>query len=143
MVLFSSQHMLHRVLPSSAERFCFTIWLSEGGGPRRPSSTSGGSTVDAERAALRRALSTGKPLGAGEAWRLALHRDLRKHAVKWAYREEWERSLRESHPQGAALDQALATFWREIGVVERALAPLLPALLAGPPAGGVPPPAWF
>ena len=32
MVLFSSMHLLHRVLPSAAERYCFTIWISAGGG---------------------------------------------------------------------------------------------------------------
>jgi hypothetical protein len=32
MVLFSSMHLLHRVLPSAVERYCFTIWLSAGAG---------------------------------------------------------------------------------------------------------------
>ncbi|KAL4428382.1 hypothetical protein ABPG75_002471 [Micractinium tetrahymenae] len=139
MVLFSSQHMLHRVLPSAAERYCFTIWLSEGGGLHRP----GGAAVERDRAELRRALSSAEPLGTGEAWRLALHPELRKHAAKWAYRQEWERSIRESHPTGPALDQALQTFHQEIAIIGRALAPLLPAMAAGPPPGGLQRPAWF
>ncbi|PSC70828.1 coiled-coil domain-containing 94-like protein isoform A [Micractinium conductrix] len=149
MVLFSSQRMLHRVLPSQAERYCFTIWLSEGGARRpggAPASGSdggglggGGGAVQRQRAELRRALATDQPLGTEEAWHLARHPELFKHAVKWLFRAEWERSLRESHPAGPALEQALAQFRREIGVMERALAPLLPALAAGPPAGGLPP----
>ena len=103
-----------------------------------------------------------------------------------------ERSIRESHPGGPQLHQALATFrqvgasgacalvccWpavpagvaelatcgletaavrpyqlsppacaptrlQEVAVIERALAPLLPALAAGPPPGSEPRPAYF
>lgn len=53
LVLFSSQEMLHRVLPSSAERVCFTVWMSEDGA-RRP---QGGG-----REEVRRALSSGETL---------------------------------------------------------------------------------
>ena len=80
--------------------------------------------------------------GAEEAWRLLLHPELRTHAAKWVHRREWEASIGESHPAGAALQAALATFGREVGVVERALAPLLPALAAGPPEG-LQAPSWF
>lgn len=139
MVIFSSQHMLHRVLPSAAERYCCTVWLSGGGALRRP----GGGAVERERAELRTALSSAEPLGAGEAWRLALHPELRKHAAKWVHRAEWERSIRESHAAGPALDEALRTFRREVDVIGRALAPLLPSLAAGVPPGGLPRPAWF
>lgn len=54
-----------------------------------------------------------------------------------------ERSIRESHPKGVQLQAALGTFWQEVAVIERALAPLLPALVAGPPAGSAPAVAWF
>ena len=40
------------------------------------------------------------------------------------------------------MQAALATFGREVAVVERALVPLLPALAAGPPEG-LGAPAWF
>lgn len=192
MVLFSSAHMLHRVLPAAAERYCFTIWLSGGGGQRR-AGTAGqaGAAAAAAREELRRALSGSEPLGGlavlavlvgwppspsccathppsisgplnhpclplsplrwppafraapAAAWRLLTHPQLRKHAAKWLHREEWERSVRESHAAGAGLQQALDVFAAEAGVVHRALAPLLPALVAGPPPAGVPPPAWF
>lgn len=72
-----------------------------------------------------------------------MHPELRKHAAKWVHRAEWERSLRESHPAGPALDQALQTFQTEVGIIERALAPLLPAIAAGVPPDGLPRPAWF
>lgn len=50
---------------SAAERYCFTIWLSEGGGQRRPGGAAGsGAGLEGERAELRRALSSAEPLGA-------------------------------------------------------------------------------
>ena len=60
MVLFSSQHLLHRVLPSAAERYCFTIWLSEGA--QRRAAGGGGGGGDG-REELRWALSSSTPLG--------------------------------------------------------------------------------
>lgn len=81
------------------------------------------------------------------AWRLLLHPGIYKHAVKWAHREEWARSIQESHPASAERDELLSRFWQEAGVVERALGPLLAA--AGGAArwaqqGGEPSPhAWF
>ena len=70
MVLFSSQHMLHRVLPSAAERYCFTIWLSEG--PQRRAAGGGGGSGGGGggdgREELRRALSSSAPLGEHSSW---------------------------------------------------------------------------
>ena len=36
MALFSSPHMLHRVLPSAANRFCFSIWFHARKRPAEP-----------------------------------------------------------------------------------------------------------
>lgn len=66
LVLFSSQRMLHRVLPSATDRCCFTIWLSGGGNgsgmcggsfTRGGSGDAGGTSGDAGRQALRAALA--------------------------------------------------------------------------------------
>ena len=54
--------------------------------------------------------------------------EVRKHAVKWMYRREWAESIEESHPPGPQTAALLGGFWREVGVVERALEPVLPAL---------------
>jgi len=55
LVLFPSHRMLHRVLPSARERFCATIWLSEGRGRTQGMQTD-------ERAMARTALASGAPL---------------------------------------------------------------------------------
>lgn len=72
LVLFSSMHMPHRVLPSTAERYCFTVWMSQGGA-RRPHHTSsggagGGGSADKEREALRQALARPEPLSEKGWW---------------------------------------------------------------------------
>ena len=123
MVLFSSAKMLHRVLPSLKDRYCFTIWLSE-----RRQQGSSGAAQQAERAAARAALSKDGTLSQDEAWRLLEIEEVRKHAIKWVYREEWGRSLEESHPEGKERGDLLSKFWREVDVIEKALKPLIPAL---------------
>ncbi|KAI3428528.1 hypothetical protein D9Q98_007351 [Chlorella vulgaris] len=138
----SSTDMLHRVLPSSRERCCFTIWLSEGL-RRRAGASVAAEEQAAARAELQRALSRTRPLDGEEAWRLILHPHIRHHAAKLRHCAEWEQSVRESHPQGPQLQVALDTFTAEVAVVARALAPLLPALAAGLPPEHMPRRSWF
>lgn len=76
------------------------------------------------------------------AWQLLLSDELRPHAAKLYYSKEWARSLEESHPPGAERDALLAAFSRELGVIERALMPLLPALQRGAQ-GGREVPRWI
>ena len=64
----------------------------------------------------------------GLAWRLLLSDQLRQHAAKLLYRDEWRRSLEEAHPPGRERDALLEAFGAEVGIIERALRPLLPAL---------------
>lgn len=66
MVLFSSQRMLHRVLPSAVDRACFTIWLSQGAmarGAGRGVDQSRQQLMETERVAARQALASSEPLG--------------------------------------------------------------------------------
>lgn len=56
--------------------------------------------------------------------------EIRKHAAKWYYRDEWGRSIEESHPEGAERAALVEGFWKEVGMIGRALAPVLPALQA-------------
>lgn len=132
MVLFASRRMLHRVLPAAAPRYCCTIWLSEGGRQARLAGSGAGRPQ--ERDALRALLAKEEPLEPEEAWRVIGHESIHKHALKWLYQKEWEESILQAHPPSPARDQLVETFWREVGVIKRALAPLLPALRAGPPA---------
>jgi Rps23 Pro-64 3,4-dihydroxylase Tpa1-like proline 4-hydroxylase len=125
MVLFSSGKMVHRVLPSFTDRYCFTIWLSG-------SSQSASPEKNEEQRALVRAGLGGKQpgefLSEEEALRLLEIEELRRHAIKWVYREEWEQSLLESHPAGLERDELINKMKFEIEVIERALRPMLPFL---------------
>jgi hypothetical protein len=135
------------VLPSAVDRYCFTIWLS--------GATDPGVTAE-ERNAIRAVLSGAEsntlgrlgnrcvqhaqpplfcPLtayllvaDAATAWKLLHHPALRTFATKWLYREEWAQSLIESHPPTPDRDQMVNTFWKEVGVIQAALRPLLPVL---------------
>ena len=89
-----------------------------------------------------------RPATAGEeeAWRLLLHPALYPHAVKLAHREEWRRSIEESHPAGPGRDALLAKFEREVSVIRAALGPALAARVEAAAAGGGPEgvrQAWF
>ena len=78
------------------------------------------------------------------------HPAVYKHAVKWAHRNEWAQSIADSHAPSAARQELLDRFWREVGVIERALGPLLAvaervsggAPAAAAAAGGQDPEAW-
>mmetsp|Transcript_7177 Transcript_7177/g.18412 ORF Transcript_7177/g.18412 Transcript_7177/m.18412 type:complete len:237 (+) Transcript_7177:94-804(+) len=121
-VLFSATRMPHRVLPSSAavQRCCFTCWLSNS--PHRSRAQSG-------------RLSSAEPplegLTPAQAAAFLLHPSVRKHLVKLVHGREWRQSLRESHPEGAALDAYLETHDRGTALIARRLAPYLDALLPG------------
>jgi hypothetical protein len=125
LVLFSSLKMVHRVLPSFTDRYCFTIWLSSTGGLQ---SFSPSEKHYEQRILVREALSR-EVISEKEAFKL-LERveELRRHALKWVYREEWEQSLLESHPEGSERDDVVARMKFEIVVIEKALRPLLPVL---------------
>ena len=144
MVLFQSRSMLHRVLPSLKDRYCFTIWLST-----HSSNSSAAAAApphhhhhhqqvqqqqqlqQREREASRQILTSSTQYTLHQAVEiLSTLEELRKHAVKYVYREEWERSLRESHPGGAPATEAMVQrFHTELKVIERALGGALgPAL---------------
>jgi hypothetical protein len=124
MVLFSSKKMVHRVLPCYTDRYCFTIWLSANGASQCGLDPE---TIEQQRATVRAGLGK-KDLSEIEALRLLEIEELRAHAIKWVYREEWETSLLQSHPEGRARDDLVARMKFEIEVIERALRPLLPFL---------------
>lgn len=121
-----------RVLPwAGSDRFCFTVWLSASRptAPRSPPPPPGlggsaGPSPDA-------------------AWACLLHPSLRKHAARYALRDEWARSLEESHPPSAERDALLSNFWREIGVIERVVKPLFDATAGQPPPRQLTHSAWL
>lgn len=107
-----------RVLPSqAADRYCFTMWLSEGRSQARPPTP------------LQPEVGTSE-----EAWRRLVHPSLRKHAARWWLRDEWAASLEQAHPPSPARDALLEGFWGELGIIERVVKPLVDrAQPPGPP----------
>ena len=86
-VLFASDHMFHRVLPSSRQRVCFTVWFD-------------GADVNADRD-VRFEMPAGAmrhdPEGLVESLKLApIHRLL----CRTVYREEFEESIRDCFSAG-------------------------------------------
>ena len=143
-VLFSSANTLHRVLPSSVERFCFTTWFfakqarsGEGdqGGP-------GATTTTTAKLAADKYWGSGKsdndpwPEPAAEEIRTMrecealLAPGMRKHLVRLVHAEEWAASIAESHPDTPERTRALETHWREIDVIARAIGGRYPRGLA-------------
>ena len=125
MVLFSSRTMLHRVLPSHKERYCFTIWISERNDSMLFKSRE---LAMGEREAARVALMNDASNTRKQLWELLRMEEVRKHAVKWVYRDEWLASLIQSHPSGNEQNALLARFNSEMEIIEHALRPLLPIL---------------
>jgi hypothetical protein len=103
LVLFSAPDMLHRVLPSSAERVCFTMWLFARDEMRKKvPATVEYTPAPATLAAL-------------------LHPSVAKHAAKAVYAAEWERSIVEAHPDTPARAAAVDTLRKEVATIERVL----------------------
>jgi hypothetical protein len=107
-------------------RYCFTNWLSQSrgrGGPVRAAAPAPAPPPPGDRA---------------EARRFLLSPPVRRHLVKILYAEEWEASLAESHPGGAATDAALELHRDGVARARQALAPYEAeiAALAAECAGG-------
>lgn len=111
LVLFSSRNMLHRVLPSSRERYCITLWLSEAahgqrnGKPRHPSLKEG--------SALNPVLE---------------NLEFRRLLAKAVYAQEWADSLVESHPDNEGRQLALQKHWKDVNIIKYVFRHILPRL---------------
>jgi hypothetical protein len=128
MVLFASQTMLHRVMPSFVERCCFTIWLSGPGGQGRGAEREAQQQQERDRA--RQVLAGGDTKISDDEIRRAVMEiePLRKFAAKYVHRKEWARSLGESH-EGEEKDALVRRHLEEVRVIERALGPRTTRLL--------------
>ncbi|KAL6750513.1 prolyl 4-hydroxylase [Haematococcus lacustris] len=144
MVLFSSPHMVHRVTPSlplthpgpgpaqsppqpsapSSARCCFTVWLSQFKGRGRGRSQGRG--LPPSLAALQPPLGAQGDIKATVAFLMSPF--IRHHATKLAYAEEWEQSLRESHPASPMLEAMLAQHNSEVQHISKALQRYLPVI---------------
>lgn len=156
MVLFSSQDMLHRVLPSASLRMCLTLWfyghVEESSERRRPhrrqrspprgennhspalrhpkGCTHGGGGGDGDR-------STGGAAAAAATavselrWLLrSAGPDERKMLARYLVATEWATSIEESHAPSPERGAALAAHWADVGNIETALSQRLAAAAA-------------
>ncbi|KAI8621142.1 2OG-Fe(II) oxygenase superfamily-domain-containing protein [Chytriomyces sp. MP71] len=112
-VLFSSSQMLHRVLPSTIDRLCFTIWLT--------GESLGNTSKEAE----------GFAVNANEAEDSASRKRLLQPKTRYllgklVYAREWEESIMQSHPDIPERQVLIAAHRRDIELIENALKEHLP-----------------
>ncbi|KAG2445831.1 hypothetical protein HXX76_000435 [Chlamydomonas incerta] len=117
LVLFASTRMAHRVLPATAPRCCFTIWLSQS---RR--------RAFVRQAPSLAALEPASPDDVAAAARFLMHPAVRQHVSKLAYAEEWARSLEESHGDSGSRAAMLEQHHKEVDIIRRSLAKYLPVV---------------
>ncbi|KAG6578069.1 uncharacterized protein IUM83_10471 [Phytophthora cinnamomi] len=122
LVLFSSQQMLHRVLPAIKPRYALTTWIyhspsaaakAESAAFYQSIASNGGQALDAENAKFEAMVAK------------ILRSPFRRHLVKLIYEQEWTQSLRESHLQTEAFEHYMATHGRELEVIEAATTRML------------------
>lgn len=118
LVLFSSQHMLHRVLPSSAPRYALTTWMYH-----RPPPTAKASSASYYRGLNSTSQTNSSPFE--DVMSKVLRSSFRRHLVKLLYRDEWARSLHESHKATPAFRQYMATQSDEMATIRAATEQML------------------
>ncbi|KAJ0403031.1 hypothetical protein P43SY_009572 [Pythium insidiosum] len=121
LVLFSSQQMLHRVLPSRRARYCLTTWMYCDKTPRAPA---------LQRARQRHYDDEREPEADGSYEQQVLRKivrspTFRRHLAKLFHRDEWRQSLQESHVANDAFRRFLATHDREVALIEAATTQML------------------
>ena len=96
LVLFSSPHMLHRVLPCHRPRTCLSMWFSSASSPPPPPPLPTRLAHTPLHELLRR-------------------HEMRKHLAKAFYAEQWAQSIVDSHPDTDARTAAIQTHWKVSG----------------------------
>lgn len=115
LVIFSSYDMLHRVCPTSMERYCLTLWLY--GEPPTLSrfvydvnkDTTANNLLDFEKQALQ----------------VLFNPPFRKYFIKWIYRNDWAKSISDSHPDTEETRNAILNHWADVTKIETILQSLL------------------
>jgi hypothetical protein len=102
LVLFSSPHMVHRVLPCFSDRYCLTLWFYGN---------------YASYPALK------KPQNEEEILEFLKQRRVRKHLVKLIYADEWAQSIMESHDPSPAREILLQNHWDDVTKLKQYFSP--------------------
>lgn len=111
LVLFSSRNMLHRVLPSSRERYCMTIWFSEAMHGMQNH---------------KHLLPTLKE--ESDLMPVLENFEFRRLLAKAVYAQEWADSLVESHPDNEGRRLALEKHWKDVNIIKFVFRHILPRL---------------
>lgn len=111
LVLFSSRNMLHRVLPSSRERYCMTIWFSEAMHGKQNH---------------KHLLPTLKE--ESDLMPVLENFEFRRLLAKAVYAQEWADSLVESHPDNEGRRLALEKHWKDVNIIKFVFRHILPRL---------------
>lgn len=129
MVLFSSQQMLHRVLPSRQPRYCLTTWIYQS-----PPDAAGRAAYYKARRPLSALDARGHAAARTDSLDSAaftammekvLASSFRRHLIKLFYADEWTRSLHESHLPTDAFSKYMRTHEQELRVIEGATEQML------------------
>lgn len=121
LVLFSSQQMLHRVLPSRKPRHCLTTWMYQGT-PDAAARTAFYRDMAAPSADRSRGDDSDAFVAMMEK---VLSSPFRRHLQKLVYAAEWTQSLHESHLPTTAFTEYMATHAHELKVIEQATEQML------------------
>lgn len=122
MVLFSSQQMLHRVMPSNVPRYCLTTWIYHAPTPEHRAYRAAHYTQQQMERAHSAVASPSSPNA--DAFDLMMQKvvasTFRRHLMKLLYQDEWALSLEQSHQQTPAFRQYMATHEHEVSVIRQA-----------------------
>ncbi|KAI8101976.1 hypothetical protein M9434_007037 [Picochlorum sp. BPE23] len=122
LVVFGSQTMAHRVLPNFADRYCCTFWLQT----QRPVQPMRQDGKDDAKALMKRFIESDDPSERMRVYeRLCCIPEIRRHVIKYLWRDAWKASLEESHAPSPLRDELIASFETEMATVSRILSPIL------------------
>jgi len=117
LVLFCSHSMLHRVMPTHAPRYCFSLWFASKTSIPFPMRLRGNS---------------GKLEGAEELLGFLFEKDKRRLLSKIIYAKEWDQSVREAFGRDLPeVEDSLILHWKEVRRLEVSFHPDIIALLQG------------
>ena len=129
-VLFSAANMLHRVLPSGKPRMCYTTWFFAKSPETFGDGRSSGTVAKPSPGTGTETRFENEDAAALEEARALLRPNTRKHLMRVVHAEEWAASIEAAHPDTPARAEALATHWKEVDLIARALAGRFPRGLA-------------
>ena len=115
LVVFSSEEMLHSVLPSNKERYCLTIWLYANAD--RVQSQKNKYSIPEIKSKFASEYDRGLAI--------LLQNPIRKHFAKLLYQHTWRQSLGDSHPSTEELNDFIKLHKDECLIIERTLNSIL------------------